>query len=589
MIVPMKRLTLLCLMRDQDETLNRLRDLGAVHLTPVSVPDSDDLDTARAHLEAARTAAELLAGHAEPLCEGATSLPVDEVVAETLRLVRERKDIFSTLEQLEREHSAIEPFGPFEPESVQRLAATGVFVRLYVLGRESVAVPEGASLTILRENASGRFAALISRSATLSLPGRELPLPARSLAACDADAAARRKSLDALGRRLLELASRLVDVRARVAVLADTVTLLEARDGMGQVGTIVYLQGYCPAERAEELRNAATAHGWGLLLADPAPGAPVPTLLRNPAWIEPIRAIFKIIGIVPGYEEVDISGVFLLFYSLFFAMLVGDAGYGVLLLLLTLGLRAFARKAPPELPRLLGILSVCTIIWGVLTGSCFGIRFESLPAPLRGVRIAWLTDESHLMSLCFLIGSIHLTIAHAWNALRARKSLLALAQLGWIAITWTMYYMAQNMILGKALPGFVLPLFFGGLAAVLLFMTPLKAMKTEWPNHIMLPLSVISNFGDVVSYVRLFAVGSAGAAISLAFNDMAVGGGIRSIGAGLAAALILFLAHALNILLSALGVIVHGVRLNTLEFSGHLGMQWTGIPFKPFRRSRGDA
>jgi V/A-type H+-transporting ATPase subunit I len=68
-----------------------------------------------------------------------------------------------------------------------------------------------------------------------------------------------------------------------------------------------------------------------------------------------------------------------------------------------------------------------------------------------------------------------------------------------------------------------------------------------------------------------------------------VGGGIHSIGAGLAAALILFLAHTLNILLSALGVIVHGVRLNTLEFSGHLGMQWTGIPFKPFRRVRDEA
>jgi V/A-type H+-transporting ATPase subunit I len=589
MIVPMKRLTLLCLQRDQDTSLDRLRDLGAIHLTPAAPPDSDDWNAARLALEAAQAAAEVLAGQAAPVDGGAAGLAVDAVVSETLLLIRQRKDLQAALDPLQRERAAIEPFGQFEPESVQRLAATGVFVRLYVLGRKPVDVPAGASLKVLREDASGRYAALVSRSESASLAGRELPLPARSLAACDRDLAAQGESLGAIDRRLGELAARLADVRTRAKVLTDTVTFLEARDGMGQAGLIAYLQGYCPAERADDLRKEAAAHGWGLLLADPEPGAPVPTLIRNPAWIEPVKAIFKIIGIVPGYQEVDISGVFLLFYSLFFAMLVGDAGYGVLFLLLTLGLRTFARKVPPELPRLLGVLSVCTIVWGVLTGSYFGIRFESLPAPLQGVRIAWLTDEVNLMSLCFLIGSIHLSIAHAWNAVRSGKSLQALAQLGWIAITWTMYFMAQNMILGRVLPGFVLPLFLVGLAAVLLFMTPFKAMKTEWPNHVMLPLSVIGNFGDVVSYVRLFAVGSAGAAISMAFNDMAVGGGIHSIGAGLAAALILFLAHTLNILLSALGVIVHGVRLNTLEFSGHLGMQWTGIPFKPFRRVRDEA
>jgi V/A-type H+-transporting ATPase subunit I len=347
---------------------------------------------------------------------------------------------------------------------------------------------------------------------------------------------------------------------------------------------VSYLKGYCPIPNVEALQAQGRAQGWGLLIEDPGPDDPAPTLLHNPRWVQPIKAIFKMIGIVPGYREFDISGVFLLFYSLFFAMLVGDAGYGLLFLALTGAIRLFARKAPPELPRLLGTLSVCTIVWGVLTGSYFGIRFESLPPLLRQGRVAWLTDEVHLMALCFLIGSIHLTIAHVWNAWRVRNSLAALAQIGWVAITWSMYYLAMNMILGRPLPAFVLPLFMGGLAGVVVFMTPLRMLKTDWPNHAMLPLSIIGSFGDVVSYVRLFAVGSAGTAISVAFNEMALSGGISSFGAGVGAALILFLAHAMNILLSALGVIVHGVRLNTLEFSGHLGMQWTGIPFKPFRK-----
>jgi V/A-type H+-transporting ATPase subunit I len=89
---------------------------------------------------------------------------------------------------------------------------------------------------------------------------------------------------------------------------------------------------------------------------------------------------------------------------------------------------------------------------------------------------------------------------------------------------------------------------------------------------------------DVVSYVRLFAVGSASLAVAVAFNQMAIGNGINSILSGVIAALILFMGHALNILLCAMGVLVHGVRLNTLEFSGHVGMQWAGFKYNPFAR-----
>ncbi len=590
MIVPMKRLTLMCLLRDRAATLERLRDMGAVHLTPVTPPGSEDLDAVRRRLAAARAAAEALPVRDVPPQAASAGAAVETLVAETLDLVRQRREAQAAIEALLHDRAVIAPFGSFEPASARALAARGVFVRLYVLPRQGkVTVPDGASLVMLGDDASWRYAALFARTPDAVLQAREVPLPERSLAEYDRELAACREQVAAVERRLGELAVRRREVESLVVALADETAFVEARDGMGQMGAVAYLQGYIPSDRAGELKAAATAHGWGWRLIDPEAGEAVPTLVRNPKWVEPIKAIFKMIGIVPGYHEVDISGVFLLFYSIFFAMLVGDAGYGLLFLALTAALKRFARKIPPELPRLLGILSVCTIGWGVLAGSYFGIRFESLPAVLQRGRITWLTDEVNLMGLCFLIGSIHLTVAHVWNAWRARKSLGALAQLGWVAITWTMYFMAQYMILGKPLPGFVLPLFLAGLGGVVLFMTPVAALKQEWPNHVMLPLSVIGNFGDVVSYVRLFAVGSAGAAISLAFNDMAVGGGIRSVGAGLAAALILFLAHTLNIMLSALGVIVHGVRLNTLEFSGHLGMQWTGIPFRPFRRETQEA
>jgi V/A-type H+-transporting ATPase subunit I len=98
-----------------------------------------------------------------------------------------------------------------------------------------------------------------------------------------------------------------------------------------------------------------------------------------------------------------------------------------------------------------------------------------------------------------------------------------------------------------------------------------------------LPLSVIGSFSDIVSYLRLFAVGYASVVVSQSFNNMAVGAGIDSVLGGLMAAVILFFGHALNIILCFMAVIVHGIRLNMLEFSGQLGMQWSGKEYDPFR------
>jgi len=98
-----------------------------------------------------------------------------------------------------------------------------------------------------------------------------------------------------------------------------------------------------------------------------------------------------------------------------------------------------------------------------------------------------------------------------------------------------------------------------------------------------LPLSIISAFGDVVSYLRLFAVGMAGAVVEVSFNNMAIGDGVDNLLKGIIAVLIIIFGHGLNIVLCMMSVIVHGIRLNMLEFSGHLGMQWTGQKYEPFR------
>jgi V/A-type H+-transporting ATPase subunit I len=95
----------------------------------------------------------------------------------------------------------------------------------------------------------------------------------------------------------------------------------------------------------------------------------------------------------------------------------------------------------------------------------------------------------------------------------------------------------------------------------------------------------MGSFGDIVSYVRLFAVGAAGVAIAGAFNHMALAIGARTLLTGLVCFIILFLGHTLNIVMGILAVLVHGVRLNVLEFSGHLDMEWSGTEYAPFKQT----
>ncbi|MCZ7592247.1 MAG: hypothetical protein M5U15_08870 [Kiritimatiellae bacterium] len=188
------------------------------------------------------------------------------------------------------------------------------------------------------------------------------------------------------------------------------------------------------------------------------------------------------------------------------------------------------------------------------------------------------------MFLSFLLGAIHLTLAHLWNAMRIWNSPRMLAQLGWIGSTWTMFFVACSFVLGQPMPGWLAPLFIVSVVLIVLFMTAPRDLKGEWFNHVMLPLNLVSNFVDLVSYIRLFAVGAASYTVANSFNTMILAGGVKGIVAGLIAALLLFAGHALNILLCVMGVLVHGVRLITLEFSSHSGISWAGFAYKPFRR-----
>jgi V/A-type H+/Na+-transporting ATPase subunit I len=581
----MQKVTVICTVEREAATLLALQQMGALHVEHLREPGGAGLAEARAHRSAVRRACEVLEHQARRRGTVAPGSPAAQrsaraLVEEIERLVDRRKDCEESLEFWRREIARVEPFGSFDPSLIHQLEKRHLHVYLCKADpKRSLEAPGQATITVHRRDRHGVYFSVVSRT-PLALPYEAIELPGASVDQMRDEVRGFEAALVETERTLEQLTGELPRVRELLDEAEDVVQLLEVRAGMGSAPPLAYLQGYCPKPDLERVRAAAAELGWGLVIEDVQPTDRVPTRIESPRWVRPIRSVFRLIGVVPGYGEVDISAVFLLFFSLFFAMIVGDAGYGALLLAATFWAQRRFTRAPVSVFHLLYITGAATILWGLLIGNYFGVT--ALPPVLSSLRMDWLSETDHLMSMCFLIGAVHLTIAHAWGAVRRRGSWQALAQVGWICVVWAMFFLARHLVLDGELPMLMVPVFAVGVVLVVLFMTPARKLKDEWFTHAMLPLQLVANFVDVVSYLRLFAVGTATLAVASAFNHMAIEVGATGWVGTLVAVLILVLGHTLNLALAAMGVLVHGIRLNTLEFAGHLGLQWTGIPFAPF-------
>ena len=227
------------------------------------------------------------------------------------------------------------------------------------------------------------------------------------------------------------------------------------------------------------------------------------------------------------------------------------------------------------------ILGSCAIVWGVLTGTFFGQEW------LRNLGftplVPQLNDAGVMQSFCFFLGALHLSIAHSWQAYLKYPSLKALADVGWICVLWTAFFVARTLILGEAFPSWVIWLFAAGIILVILFTSPQPNLFRAIEEGLgTVALSLMNNFTDVISYIRLFAVGLAGLAIAETTNTLSSGFG-SGVVALVAGVVILIIGHGLNIILGLMSVLVHGVRLNVLEFSGHANVTWSGFTFEPLK------
>lgn len=582
MIVPMKKITLLCSNDTQEEALQSLQQAGLVHLFEPDIPADSDLDQAREDMKRLERILAALEAHAAP-APSPMEMTAEQAAGRIWKLLQRLHTMQDRIQDLTQEKQRIQPFGAFDPQSIRALEQNGVHLALCAIPKNrDVDVPPQAAWVEVSADRTIRYVALFSLG-TISPPGLEVTLPEYGLAEVEQELMDLKEEQAAIGQELASLSIYRPSIAGLLDQASDRVCFARARAGMETMGPVAFIQGFVPEYSQKAIIDLARNNGWGMDIAEPGPNDHPPTLIHTPAWVRPIQAVLAILNIVPSYRETDISAPFLLFLSLFFAMIIGDAGYGTLFLGFTLLSRRYLDRVQPELFSFLLIMSLSTLIWGLLVGNVLGTS-PSGPV-LSRMQIDWFSGpyaDDRLILLCFLLGAVHLSLGHIWQMVILWPSLRVLAQVGWLLLTWVMFFAARSLVLMRVFPSAALWLLSLGLLLIVFFMHPMRSGYKQWTEYIRLPLDVISHFVDLVSYIRLFAVGTATLAMAQAFNRMALDLGSGSVIGSLGAALILFLGHGLNIILATMGVLVHGVRLNTLEFATHAGITWSGTKFQPF-------
>lgn len=590
MIVPMKKVAVITQAKDATATVETMRSLGVLHVEHQQVPQGKDVSALRDDMAMIDTALSILSE--EELCDLAARPNHAHVLNDWPLLAKHIIDSRKRLDQLQ-EYSRVlknrisewEPWGDFDPQAVGHLEQKNIHIRLYRIPTKEVRnIPGGLIVKTISIVGSVAYCAVISREKA-DLPFPQVALPKMSLLEMRSRFAEDLRTIEHIKKDVRRHSGCCAEFMRIKKLLQSDLEFFEAFRGMGQAGEFVYLVGYVPVDSVTALLETAKKEKWGIRMTEPSGDDQVPTLIRNPRWVSLISPLFKLLEISPGYTELDISPLFLAFFSIFFGMIIGDAGYGSLYLLLTfVAHRRLGGKIQDQrIFPLLYLLSSCAIVWGVLTGTFFGQAW--LAASGVKALAPVLNDPVFIQGLCFFIGVTHLSLAHFWRFTVQWPSSTALAELGWVSILWAAFLLVKVLLLGALFPAYGKYLIIGGISLVVFFANPRKNIFARLGAGLgTIALSLMNSFGDIVSYVRLFAVGLAGVAISDAFNSMAGGSATSGVFGFIAAGFILVAGHLLNFVLSPMSVLVHGVRLNVLEFSGHAGVTWSGTPYKPLKK-----
>lgn len=597
MIVKMNKYSMMIFHQELESFLEKVQELGMVDISRVEKPldnHSRELENLRRRFNAA---AKALEKYLEPKGETLTEREendfncLEEKLTESEEALGNISALESDLIQIERDISDFIVWGDYFGEDLEKIKALGYDLHFYTVS-ESKFREEWQSRYILHKlnkaNNKIYFLILSPAGEDFSFPLPESKFPHTPIHILSAKADEIRKELKALAARLKKLAPLREDfIRKALLTGADLDRYLAAASSPREVeGMVALVTGFAPSQNSDEVEKFLQETGIYFVTEKASEADNPPVKLKNNFFsrlFEPIGELYML----PRYGELDLTPYFAPFYMLFFGFCLGDMGYGITLLILG-GLAKY--KLPKMKPylTLLQFMGAGAIVMASLTGVFYGTKiYEILTLP-DSVNSLFFSDIK-MFWFAIIFGLVHIIAARLIAAIYAMHSKgikYGLANIGWVlVIIWASFLYAKTMVDGLTLPGWFNYTGIAGAGLILLFSSTEGNFIVRLFKGTASFYDITGVFGDMLSYIRLFGLGTSGGILGMVVNSVAINMlDIPYVG-WIFTGIMLIFGHLAVLLLSSLGAFVHPMRLTFVEFYKNAGFTGGGRAYKPLKNS----
>ena len=612
MITKMKKLALLVYHKEYAAFLEKLREVGVVHIQERESGNMENPEMEQKMAVAARYAriVKRLEACAPEVLEPAACPSTAAAIMDKVETLVADIEQHRTLQQvLDKDIASLEPWGNFDYSNVEKLREAGYELGFYVTSAKSY-MSEWESdynaILVAEKQSRKYFVTVTPQGATIDIDAEPAKLPTASLAVLENELAAVNARIAEFEKELAQLAlSGLNTVKAAQELQKRDIEFTKVMLGGEKVSgdKLVLLEGWVPQESVDSLKAMLDGSGAFYELRAARRGDNVPVKLKNNAFTRMYEVLTKMYG-MPSGTDFDPTPIVAPFFSLFFAFCMGDAGYGLLMVLLGFLLKNKLGKNMAGMMNLVITLGIFTTVMGALLGTFFGmslLEFTGIPQSIRDFIIAGDVElmgstYDKQMLLALGIGVIHISIAMTVKAINStvfygfKESLSAW---GWWLVVVGGVVVGTLTFLSVIPAGISKWVFIavGGVGALGIYV--LNNLRRNILVNIGAGLWDTYNMasgllGDILSYIRLFALGLAGGMLGATFNSLAmmvVEGqeGIGAVFGWIGFGLIILVGHTLNIAMSCLSAFVHPLRLTFVEYFKNAGYEGKGEEYKPFK------
>ena len=605
MISKMKKLTFLIFHQEYEAFLSQIRELGVIHVQERQAGlMNDDLQKSLSRRALYKDVLKDMSFKIKDKADETIhrDLPVDDLLNQYAELNNNIANLTQQLPSLDKEIAEMSVWGDFDWQTIRKLEEAGYYIQFYACSEREFNPNWGELCDIVSiDKTVGRLSFITVSREPVKLEIEPLRLPNLSLTQLESKKTGIQDALVAAKDELTAFCVANYNTLVQYNKELDgEIDLIKVRlDGEPQAeGAVMVMEGWVPLENEQPVKEYLDSSSVYYEIRDTQKGDNPPIKLKNNWFVKLYETLTSMYG-MPSYTEFDPTPLIAPFFSLFFAFCLGDAGYG--LVLIALGM--ILKKKMPDMKGIMNLvisLGVFTAIFGTVLGTFFGINiYEAtwVPEGLKNfmvsgkVEVAGGTYDKQMI-LALGIGVVHTIVAMLIKALVQTSRFgfkNALGAWGWFLLIGFGSVIATFMFLNLipqdiskwALIG------IGGVAAIGIYLLNdlhrnvlVNIGAGVWDTYNM----ATGLMGDILSYMRLYALGLAGGMLGGVFNSLGlmVQEGIGGIPGWVVCCLILVLGHAFNIAMSCISAFVHPLRLNFVEYFKNSGYEGTGVLYNPF-------